>query len=537
MPKRQRLSLKASLPGKQLIREARIRKIAQFKAEKIELKGHIEKGWDVDEIFLREVSKILEPHRNWDAVEKYAVALATWRRFREGKRITADYFQAFCQVLDLNWENVIESEIDADIDLSDEPLITKFYGRIQELAELQQWIIQKRSRLVLVHGMGGIGKSVLVRHLVDKIASKYHRLIWLSLKSAPPFQEILIKLVQFFSKGEQETGGINEIMQYLHRQKCLIVLDGWEEIIDNHSDDYAKYNQLLERVNKESHKSCLLVISRRKPQNIEILEGQFVYSKKLMALNYEEVKEFLKAERLFGLPNEIERFSKRYNNPWILKRIIQRIQNVFNGDLSPFMNNGEFTTFIDDVTTEFLNQQFQALSQAEINLIYWVAIRRNRALWEQLVQDSKKFLTNQQLIDHLNGLISKHSLLDKNIEETPLIYVLDPVILRYTTERFIGSVCQQINQVFQSGVINGDELFITHSFITEYPVDEELNQEQMRRIVQPMQKTLLANFRSQQHLETQLQKVKLLLEEQGYTSRNMLHLLAAGEYQNSVALI
>jgi hypothetical protein len=111
----------------------------------------------------------------------------------------------------------------------------------------------------------------------------------------------------------------------------------------------------------------------------------------------------------------------------------------------------------------------------------------------------------------------------------PVIYILDLVILKYTTERFVREIYQDINQVFRNKSLNGSELFITHSFITEYPKDEELNQEQMRRIVKPIQKMLLAEFRSQKRVEDELQKVLPLLQDQGlsggYASQNISHLI------------
>jgi hypothetical protein len=524
------MSYQSSKRGKQLIREARIRKIGEARRD-----GIIKPGWDVEEIFLKEASKILEPHINWDNAETYAVSLSTWRRFKEGKRIKCTNFQVFCQVLNLNWEEIKENEADTNKDLSEAPPLAHFYGRIQELAQLQQHIITQNCRLVTVYGMGGVGKSALVRHLVERneIANRYDFILWLPLQSAPPFSETLMKLVQCLSRCEQETGNceqetgnIEQIMQHLHRQRCLIVLDGWEEIIDNHSEDYTNYNLFVERVAQESHKSCLLLLSRRRPKNIERLEGQFVYSKRLGGLSYEDAQEFLKAEGLSGTDSEIEELIRRYNNPWILKRIIGSVNSVFGGDISNFMM---LSIFVDEVTTDFLDRQFQALSQAEINLIYWVAIRRNTASWNQLLQDSRQLLTDSYLLQTLNDLINRHSLLDKNIEEIPVVYILDPVILKYSTKRFIFKTCEQIKQVFTTGVINGSELFITHNFITEYPKDEELNQEQIRRIVKPIQQALLAKFCSQQHLETELNKVISLLESQGYTSKNISHLLSACE--------
>jgi hypothetical protein len=188
--------------------------------------------------------------------------------------------------------------------------------------------------------------------------------------------------------------------------------------------------------------------------------------------------------------------------------------------------------FVNDVITDFLDRQFQKLKKAEINLIYWIAIRRNLASWDQLVEDSKQFLSYNQLFQTLNDLLERRSLLTKNIEDSLTVYILDPVILKYTNNKFVESSFQEITQVVISQNIEGSELFITHSFITKQPEDEELNQEQMRRIVNPLQKMLLAEWRSQQQLEDKLRNILFLLEDRRlspeYGHRNISHLISAG---------
>jgi hypothetical protein len=144
MPTRQRSTLKASERGKTLIRDARKKKIEPARNERNLAFG---KAWNIDDIFLKEASKILEPSRTWDNVPEgcYAVSFATCKRFREAKQsINAVTFKAFCQVLDLNWEDVAENEVDANRNLGEAPPVSSFYGRTQELAELRQWLIQEQ---------------------------------------------------------------------------------------------------------------------------------------------------------------------------------------------------------------------------------------------------------------------------------------------------------------------------------------------------------------------------------------------------------
>ncbi|NJO30277.1 MAG: hypothetical protein HC874_24135 [Richelia sp. SL_2_1] len=140
--------------------------------------------------------------------------------------------------------------------------------------------------------------------------------------------------------------------------------------------------------------------------------------------------------------------------------------------------------------TFFLDNQFQRLSQAEKNLIYWIAIRRNSALWEQIVQDSKNFLSYNQLFYTINNLIDGYSLIQKNLEEYPILYTLDQVTLKFVTNIFVEDNYNQIIQIIQNQSIQGSELLISHSFITKDTEDEQLQEEQLRRIVKPLKEKL-----------------------------------------------
>lgn len=525
MNTRQRQTLKASVEGKILIKQARIKKIEQAKREVIEKYGTVKKAWnEEDKLFLTEASKILQPNQNWDNTESiYAVSYATWRRFREAKEaIDAETFAAFCQVLQLKLADVVVS----NKDLSNAPLLDNFYGRTQELAELQQWLIQERCRLVLIHGVGGIGKATLARKLVDNIANQYDYIIWRSLNSTPLFQNFLTELVNFLSQGQENSNNIEFLMHYLHQHKCLIVLDDWEDIIASHSEDYSNYADFLKRIAKENNQSSFLILSREKPQIIELLSGKLVRAKKLLTLNYEDAKKILKAEKISGTEDELDELIRRYSNPWILKRIAQKLHHVFEGDISGFV--GETSILVDDVITDFLDNQFQQLSELEKNIIYCIAIRRNSASWKQLVNDTSYYSTYSQLFETLNYLIQGRSLVEKNLEEMPILYVLEPVILKYVTNRFVEESSRQILQAIKNKNLQNTELFISHVFLTENPEDDQLAQEQIKRIVKPIQQTLLTELRSQQQVESGLNQILSLLSDnnfsQGYALQNISYL-------------
>lgn len=60
-----------------------------------------------------------------------------------------------------------------------------FYGRAEELNELQQWVVDNRCRLETLLGMGGIGKTALYVKLTEQIQDEFEYFIWRLLRNAP----------------------------------------------------------------------------------------------------------------------------------------------------------------------------------------------------------------------------------------------------------------------------------------------------------------------------------------------------------------
>jgi len=81
--------------------------------------------------------------------------------------------------------------------------VSIFYGRTQELATLEQWIVQDRYRLVAVLGMGGIGKTAPSVKLAEQIKDKFEYLIWRSLRNSPPVQDLIAELIQFSPRSRE----------------------------------------------------------------------------------------------------------------------------------------------------------------------------------------------------------------------------------------------------------------------------------------------------------------------------------------------
>src|SRR5215471_14600253 len=71
-------------------------------------------------------------------------------------------------------------------DWGEAPQLSTLYGRSAELDMLNRWILEERCQLVLLVGMGGIGKTSLATQLATDIASRFDFVYWRSLALGLP---------------------------------------------------------------------------------------------------------------------------------------------------------------------------------------------------------------------------------------------------------------------------------------------------------------------------------------------------------------
>jgi transcriptional regulator with XRE-family HTH domain len=73
--------------------------------------------------------------------------------------------------------------------------VTVFYGRTEELSRLHQWVLDEHCRLVLLLGLGGIGKTSLATKLAEQVRDRFECIFWRSLYNAPPLKDILANFI------------------------------------------------------------------------------------------------------------------------------------------------------------------------------------------------------------------------------------------------------------------------------------------------------------------------------------------------------
>ncbi|MEH2353623.1 NB-ARC domain-containing protein [Nostoc sp.] len=414
-----------------------------------------------------------------------------------------------------------------------------FYGRVEELITLEQWILNDHCQLVALLGIGGIGKTALSVKFAEKIQDNFEYVIWRSLREAPPVKIILGNLIQFLSD-EQETESnlpesfsdrVSRLLYYLQNYRCLVILDNAESILRSGSraglypEGYEEYGELLRRVGEATHQSCLVLTSREKPREIAFLEGQAlpVRSLPLSGLKVAEGQEILKLKGLSAAEDEWKVMIERYaGNPLALKIVATTIQDVFDGNVTGFLQQD--TAVFGDIR-DILEQQFERLSDLEKDIMYWLAINRESVTLSELRDDIISPVPQAKLLEAVESL-GRRSLIEKAtptlIEKTGSLFTLQPVVMEYVTTSLIELVCEEI-------ATQNIDLFTSKALI-KATAKEYVRDTQIRLIIKPVINGLLTAFRSKKNLENHLAQILATLRdisplEQSYTAGNVFNLL------------
>jgi len=409
--------------------------------------------------------------------------------------------------------------------------VLSFYGREEELATLEQWIVEERCRVVSVLGMGGIGKSALAVRVMHRVAAHFEVVLWRSLRDAPSCSALLEACLQVLAPQplpdlpDALEGRLHLLMEQLRARRALLVLDNLEMLLEEGegmghmragSEGYA---QLLRQMAQTVHQSCLLLTSREKPSDLVPLEGSRtpVRALRLSGLEREASEQLLEERELVGTASGREQLIERYGgNPLALKIVAQTIVELFGGEIAPFLEQGEV---VFGSVRELLGEQFDRLSVVEQRVLLWLAILREPVSIEELLSVLGTPLSRAQVLEAVEALRWR-SLVERG--KQPGCFTLQSVVLEYATERFLAEIASEIEQGTLSRLIDhGLELATAKEYV---------RQTQQRLLVAPLLAQLRNMYPQRAALEQQLFALLDQLRAranyaQGYGPANVLALL------------
>jgi hypothetical protein len=326
----------------------------------------------------------------------------------------------------------------------DAPQPGRIFGRREELQTFEHWLSGERDQVVAILGIGGVGKSALAAQLVAAVSNQYDHVIWRSLLNAPPLEDLLYQCIQSLSAQASaslpasQVSRLDTLLSILRKRRCLLVLDNLETIMQagvragTYRPGYHGYGELIERLARERHASCLLLTSREQPLELTRLDGELapVRSLRLSGLDPDSGGQVLRERGLVDRGGAFARVVACYSgNPLALNLVATIISDFFSGDAAAFLRGD--TPIFEDIR-DVLDQQFARLSALERELLIWLAIEREPVTLEILhadlaspeplgsVLDAARSLQRRFLLESVGGRIT-----------------LQNVVLEYVTDRLV----------------------------------------------------------------------------------------------------
>lgn len=333
------------------------------------------------------------------------------------------------------------------IDLGDAPEIFSFYGRNQELATLEKWIIDdvsnqdnlvsSRTRFLTILGISGIGKTALAMRLIDKIKNQFNYIIYRSLRFSPTLENTLSNLLQIFSPSTEnhlnnETP-INQIINYLRNYRCLIVFDDMQVIFSSgkltgqYKSGYEDYQKFFQTITETEHQSNVILISQEKCSEMCCLDEKKYPNypiKSLELLGLFDV-ELLKNTGLQDEKSWLKLINLYEGNPAYLKSIVNLIKDIFDGNVAEFLAENNLV-ITKDMQYNF-NQLFNRLSPIEQEFVLELGKFEQPLSREDLRQNLD--WSSMDLVNVLQSLQQRY--LVRKIKRDKILFQLSAVFQEY----------------------------------------------------------------------------------------------------------
>jgi WD40 repeat protein/predicted ATPase/DNA-binding SARP family transcriptional activator/uncharacterized protein YjbI with pentapeptide repeats len=425
----------------------------------------------------------------------------------------------------------------------DAPQSSHVFGRAAELDELERRLVHERCQLVALVGLGGVGKSTLAAAAAQAVTAHFDIVIWRSLLNAPALEELLRDILPRLTDQHlvELPASLDALLTLLvddlRRQRCLLVLDNLESILDadhpgHMRPGYDGYAQLLQRIAELRHRSCLLLTSREQPQDVARLgsENPLVHTLWLGGLDVAAGRALLSARGLQAGDREAGDLIERYSgNPLALNLVSRTVQELFGSSIADFLVAA--APIFGDIRA-VLDQQLARLSSLEQGILIWLAIEREPVSIQELRDNLIDPGSPRAFLEALHSL-RRRALVEQHARGC----TLQNVVTEYLTDVLVNAVFLEIAGPHAPGATPehaSSDLGISSSTLSRYALlkataKEHVRASQARQIVGPLAQQLEATLGSARLFERLRQLIAGLRRHSdgvpGYAAGNILNLL------------
>jgi transcriptional regulator with XRE-family HTH domain len=403
-------------------------------------------------------------------IGKAAVDLRTLTRYFSAFNLTlelGDYIPSLSAKTNESVKNPLTSVLTAEqlplqkVSWGIAPDVSRFYGRTSEVANLKQWVLDDYCRLITLLGTGGVGKTWLATKLVEQVQHKFDFVIWHSLQPLSQLQplvslnELTDSLIRYLSPESKPDlpkticAKIQKLMDCMRRSRCLLVLDNFDSVLQTYppravpgngfvatyQSDSDAYGEFLKQVGRGQHQSCLVLTSRKEPQQVQQLSGDdlCVRVAPIKGLKVAEIRQiFNDRGRFQGNWADWVRLVNYYDgNPLILEIAATTIQCLFDGDITEFLKQN---TLIFDEIHELLAQQFEYLTIVDKEIMKVLATQNTPLSFRCLRSRISPSISTVMLLESLKSLK-----IQSILERTAAHFFLPPLLRDYVRESFVVS--------------------------------------------------------------------------------------------------
>jgi WD40 repeat protein/DNA-binding Xre family transcriptional regulator len=483
-----------------------------------------------------------------DLADRADISRDTVSRFLNGKPVDATNFMELCEILNLRHEDisaygndneVIEvmapSEYENNCDWGSAPNVAHFQGRESEVEKFKCWILQDSCQVLVIAGMGGMGKTFLAAKLAQEIEKNFNFVIWRSLREAPSCQDLLIDLLSRFSnshrlnnldeqcKAIENTNLIQDLLRYLNQKRCLIVFNNFETVMQpdvstagQFRSMYQDYENLLRALSEQRHRSCVIITSNEPIKDLIPIYGNGTPVRifEIQGLDVESCRKILHGKGVISNPKEAEdRLIHIYNgHPKCLQLVASSIQEMFLGNIQDFLDS---RVYIFNGIKDFLDQQFQRLLPLEAAIINWLAINQEPVQESRLHEDMHQ-IPKQKIRESLQSL-RRRSFIDRRTEGFTLQHFICDYVINKLIDQIIAELQSDRFEALQRYSLQNVNAF------------DNVRQAQLNLILDPLCQRLINDYGINQ-LESKLKSFVEELQENhvgqtGYAAGNIFNIL------------